>query len=74
MRGARFVLRDEEAVPKATLVRLDTCSAVARVFSVTDPVLGAYFQARFLLLALRCAAVRRIASSTHCCSKEPIVQ
>jgi eukaryotic-like serine/threonine-protein kinase len=60
-RGTRFALRDEASVPKAALVRLDTCSAVARVFSVTDPLLGAYFQARFLLLALRCGEAYRLA-------------
>jgi hypothetical protein len=60
MRGTRFVLRDEETVSKAALVRLDTCSAVARVFSVTDPILGAYFQARFLLLALRSGEAFRL--------------
>jgi hypothetical protein len=61
IRGSRTTLRAEESVPKADLVRLDACSAVARLFSVTDPILGAYFQARLLLLALRAGEAFRIA-------------
>jgi serine/threonine protein kinase len=61
IRGPRTTLRAEESVPKADLVRLDACSAVARLFSVTDPILGAYFQARLLLLALRAGEAFRIA-------------
>jgi hypothetical protein len=61
LRGLRFALRDEATTPKRVLVQLDACLAVARVFSVTDPLLGAYFQTRLLLLALRCGEPYRLA-------------
>lgn len=53
VRGLRFRVRQEASLRKAALVRMDTCSVVARMFGVTDPLLGVYFQTRFLLLALR---------------------
>jgi hypothetical protein len=61
LRGLRFALRDEATIPKRVLVQLDACLAVARVFSVTDPLLGAYFQTRLLLLALRSGEPHRLA-------------
>jgi eukaryotic-like serine/threonine-protein kinase len=61
LRGLRFVVHDEATIPKRVLVQLDACLAVARVFSVTDPLLGVYFQTRLLLLALRCGESYRLA-------------
>jgi eukaryotic-like serine/threonine-protein kinase len=61
IRGLSTTLRAEESIPRADLVRLDACSSVARLFGVTDPILGAYFQVRALLLALRAGEAFRIA-------------
>ena len=42
-----------EEVSASSLVRIDTCASVARTLATTDPLLGAYFNSRRLLLALR---------------------
>jgi hypothetical protein len=53
VRGYGYVLRPEESIPRPLLLQLDACWSVARTLSMTDHVLGAYFHARMLLLALR---------------------
>lgn len=63
LRGMRFTLREEAAVPPADLARLDLLQAVGSSMAVVDNICGAYFQARALLVALEVGERQRIVRS-----------
>lgn len=63
LRGYRFRARDESQVAAEDLSRIDVCWSAAAGLSVIDPLLGAYFQARGLLLALRAGEPSRVVRS-----------
>jgi serine/threonine protein kinase len=52
-RGLGFRRRDHRQVNAGELRRLEICRAAAVGLSMVDPLRGAYFQTRYLLLALR---------------------
>src|SRR5208337_2025499 len=60
LRGLRFQSRDETQVSAADLTRIDLCWSAVAGLSVIDPILGADFQTRGLLLALRAGEPFRI--------------
>jgi hypothetical protein len=60
LRGLRFQTRDETQVSAHDLTRIDLCWSVVAGLSVIDPILGADFQTRGLLLALRAGEPFRI--------------
>ena len=53
LRGLGYRPREASAVPAADLRTLDVCLSAALGLSMVDPIQGAYFQSRSLLLALR---------------------
>jgi hypothetical protein len=59
-RGLRFRERAESELPAEELLRIDACAAVSRGLSVAEPFAAAYFQERFLRLALRAGEPRRV--------------
>ncbi|MGO9207559.1 MAG: ATP-binding protein, partial [Candidatus Limnocylindrales bacterium] len=61
VRGLHFHLRDANKVPAEDLTRIDVCWAAASGLGIIDPIRGADFQARGLLLALRAGEPYRIA-------------
>ncbi len=61
LRGLRFRARDETQVSAEDLTRIDLCWSAVAGLSVIDPILGADFQTRGLLLALRAGEPFRIA-------------
>ncbi len=63
LRGFRFRKRDETQVSALDLTRIDTCWSAVAGLSVIDPILGADFQTRGLLLALRAGEPMRISRS-----------
>ena len=60
LRGFRFRSRDETQVSAEDLTRIDLCWSAVAGLSVIDPILGADFQTRGLLLALRAGEPFRI--------------
>src|SRR6185369_4323501 len=60
-RGLRFREKDETEVPLEDLLHIDTCWSVAAGLGQVDPIHGAEFQTRHLLLALRAGEPYRIA-------------
>jgi hypothetical protein len=60
-RGLKFRERDASQVPLADLRQVDICSSVAVGLGMIDPIRGADFQSRSLLLALRAGEPYRIA-------------
>jgi hypothetical protein len=60
LRGTGFEERGEEAIPAQMLRRIDIGWSVVLGLSVIDPIRGADFQARTLLLALRAGEPFRI--------------
>lgn len=61
LRGLRFRARDETQVSAEDLTRIDLCWSAVAGLSVIDPILGADFQTRGLLLALRAGESFRVA-------------
>ena len=61
VRGNRFVARRAETIPEDVLRRIDICWTLSLALSVAEPLLGALFQSRQLLLALRAGEPHRIA-------------
>jgi hypothetical protein len=59
--GLSYRERLESQVPERELARIDTCWSVALSLSMADPIRGADFQARHLLLALKAGEPYRIA-------------
>ena len=60
LRGLSFRSRDETQVSAEDLTRIDLCWSAVAGLSVIDPILGADFQTRGLLLALRAGEPFRI--------------
>jgi hypothetical protein len=63
LRGLRFKDRDAGRVAPEDLRQIDTCWSVATGLGVVDPIRGADYQTRGLLLALRTGEPYRIARS-----------
>jgi eukaryotic-like serine/threonine-protein kinase len=61
LRGVGFRERPLHEIPADTLLRVDTCRAVALGLSSVDTMRGAVFQTRYLLLALSAGDPTRIA-------------
>jgi hypothetical protein len=61
LRGLRFKERAPSQIPSETILRLDTCRAVALGLSSVDTMRGAVFQSRYLLLALEAGDPERVA-------------
>ncbi len=60
MRGLNFRQRDESQVSAEDLVRIDVCWSAVAGLSLVDPLRGADFQTRSLLLALRAGEPYRL--------------
>ncbi|HUH00741.1 MAG TPA: protein kinase [Kofleriaceae bacterium] len=63
LRGYHYRLRDESEVALEALTRVDVCWSVASGLAIVDPLLGATFQQRGLLMAFRLGERRRLARS-----------
>jgi serine/threonine protein kinase len=63
LRGLRWRSRDEGEIPQRALALLDVYRAAALGLGMVDPIRGADFQARDLLLALRLGERRRVCRS-----------
>jgi hypothetical protein len=63
LRGLRFTERRADQVSRDDLVRIDACFSLARGLGIVDPVRGAEFQTRSLLLALAAGDAVRIAQA-----------
>jgi eukaryotic-like serine/threonine-protein kinase len=61
LRGLSFRSRDESQVSAEHLTRIDLCWTAVAGLSIIDPILGADFQTRGFLLALRAGEPYRIA-------------
>jgi hypothetical protein len=61
VRGLRFTERHESEISPEMLTRIDTCWSVAAGLGLVDTIVGRYFQARSLLLALDAGEPHRIA-------------
>ena len=61
LRGLRFRERAASEIPAHELLRVDACRAVALGLSSVDPIRGAAFQSRYLLLALEAGDPHRVA-------------
>lgn len=60
LRGLRHVVRAESEVPRDELARLDASWTLACSLSLIDPMRGAAFQSKHLLLALKAGEPRRL--------------
>ncbi len=60
LRGLKFREREEAQVPAEELSRIDACWSVALGLVLVDPIRGADFQARTLLLSLKAGEPLRI--------------
>ena len=63
VRGLRWRSRDEAEIPQRALALLDVYRAAALGLGMVDPIRGADFQARDLLLSLRLGERRRVCRS-----------
>lgn len=61
LRGLRWRARTPAEIDQSQLVDVDICKSVADGLTLIDPVRGADFQTRGLILALRSGELRRIA-------------
>jgi eukaryotic-like serine/threonine-protein kinase len=61
LRGLRFQNRDESQVSALDLTRIDLCWSAVAGLSMSEPIRGADFQTRGLLLALKAGEPSRIA-------------
>ena len=61
IRGLRFKSRDESQIPAVDLTRIDLCWSAVTGLSMSEPIRGADFQTRGLLLALKAGESARIA-------------
>jgi hypothetical protein len=61
LRGRRFRSRSAEEIAPRDLVRVDLCWSLSSGLGLMDPVQGAHFQVRSLLLALRAGEPYRVA-------------
>ena len=61
MRGLDYELRGPDEDQRLQLLRLDICLSCALGLALTDYITAAYFQARYLLLALDAGETRRLA-------------
>jgi hypothetical protein len=61
LRGRRFRRRSAEEIAPRDLARVDLCWSISSGLGLMDPVQGAHFQARSLLLALRLGEPHRVA-------------
>jgi serine/threonine protein kinase len=59
-RGLKFKSRDESQVPAVDLTRIDLCWSAVAGLSMSEPIRGADFQTRGLLLALKAGEPARI--------------
>jgi len=60
-RGVRWRERSADQLTRAALVRIDTCFSIGLSMGLVDPIRGAVFQSRYLLLALAAGEPVRIA-------------
>jgi eukaryotic-like serine/threonine-protein kinase len=60
-RGRQFRRREAEQIAPQDLARIDLCWSLSSGLGLTDPVQGAHFQVRSLLLALRAGEPYRVA-------------
>jgi tetratricopeptide (TPR) repeat protein len=61
LRGLGYKRRDQSQIAKSALVRMDTCWSASKGLALIDPLRGADFQSRHLLLALQTGEPSRIA-------------
>jgi eukaryotic-like serine/threonine-protein kinase len=61
VRGLGFRERSADSIARDRLVRIDTCYSIGLGLAMVDPIRGADFQTRYLLLALRAGEPLRIA-------------
>jgi hypothetical protein len=61
LRGFKFQKRDESQISAVDLTRIDLCWSAVAGLSMSEPIRGAEFQTRGLLLALRAGESLRIA-------------
>ncbi len=61
LRGLRYRVRGADEDQRVELLRLDICLSCALGLALTDYIRAAYFQARYLLLALDAGETRRLA-------------
>ena len=61
LRGFKFQKRDESQISAMDLTRIDLCWSAVAGLSMSEPIRGADFQTRGLLLALRAGEPKRIA-------------
>ncbi|APR84669.1 Serine/threonine-protein kinase PknA [Minicystis rosea] len=60
LRGLSFRERDEQEIPQEDLTRIDTCWSAAVGLGLVNTILGQYFRARCLLLALDAGEPHRV--------------